>query len=90
MVESMGRRSRVIAEILAVSEAGLSPESVTDHTTLRGDLGLNSLQAVTLVLNLEEIYGIVVEEERLATMGTVGDVLRLIDERLPERGTSPA
>ena len=79
-------RDRVVAEILAVSDAGLSPGQITDGTTLRGELGLKSLQAVTLVLNLEELYGISVEEESLAGMGTVGDVLRLVGDRLAARG----
>jgi acyl carrier protein len=85
-----GARQRIVAEILSVSDAGLEPGKVTDLTTLRGDLGLKSLQAVTLVLNLEEIYEIAVDEEELTTMGTVGDVLRLVDERLARRGTLPA
>lgn len=90
MADSEGVRDRVVAEILAVSDAGLAPEKVTDLTALRGDLGLKSLQAVMLVLSLEEIYGIVVEEEELATMGTVGDVLRLIEARLARGGAPPS
>lgn len=90
MPERDGERDRIISEILGVSEVEIAPARVGDATTLRGDLGLKSLQAVTLALNLEEIFDIVVEEERLADVGTVGDVIRLVESLLEEkrRGTA--
>lgn len=82
MEEADRLRERVITMVLSVSGAGLSSADVSDATTLRGDLGMNSLQAVTLVLDLEELLDITIEEEALVSMGTVGDILRLVRERM--------
>lgn len=71
-------RQKVIEQLIAASDEEIAPESVTDQTSLRDDLDLSSLQAVTLVMDLEDEFGVVIEDEEIEQLSTVGDVLEII------------
>jgi len=71
-------REKVIEQLIAASDEEIAPGSVTDATSLRDDLDLSSLQAVTLVMDLEDEFGVVIEDEEIETLATVGDVLEII------------
>ena len=71
-------RERVIAQLIAASDEEIAPESVTDETSLRDDLDLSSLQAVTLVMDLEDEFDVVIEDEEIEQLATVGDVLQIV------------
>lgn len=81
MTDSLTIRDRVIEHILAASDEDLEPAQVTDATLLRDELDLSSMQAITLVMDLEDEFGIEVEDEALEALRTVGDVLALIETR---------
>lgn len=74
-------RQRVIEQLIAASDEEIAPESVTDQTSLRDDLDLSSLQAVTLVMDLEDEFGVVIEDEEIEQLSTVGDVLEIIKSK---------
>ncbi len=71
-------REKVIEQLIAASDEEIAPESITDQTSLRDDLDLSSLQAVTLVMDLEDEFGVVIEDEEIEELSTVGDVLQII------------
>ena len=81
MSDSDSIRQKVIEHLIAASDEDISPADVTDTTTLQGDLDLSSLQAVTLVMDLEDEFGVVIEDEEIEGLTTVGDVLRTIEEK---------
>ncbi|HVS62936.1 MAG TPA: acyl carrier protein [Thermoanaerobaculia bacterium] len=74
----------ITAELAKLSDDDTGP--ITAETRLREDLGLNSLDAVDLALELEDELDIEVPDEQLATFQKVGDVVsavkRLLDERV--------
>ena len=72
---------RVIQHILAASDEEVSAADVRPETSLRDDLDLSSMQALTLVMDLEDEFGITVEDEELDGLRTVGDVLTLLDAK---------
>jgi acyl carrier protein len=74
-------RDRVIRFILDASDEEVSAEDVRDETSLRGELDLSSMQAITLVMDLETEFDVTVEDEELEGLETVGDVLALIDAK---------
>lgn len=74
-------RQRVIEQLIAASDEEIAPDSVTDQTSLRDDLDLSSLQAVTLVMDLEDEFGVVIEDEEIEQLSTVGDVLEIIKSK---------
>ncbi len=55
---------------------------ITLATGLRDELGLNSLDAVDLVLDLEEAFGIELPDDDLTRFERVGDVVSAIKSRL--------
>jgi len=68
------RLRALIAEQFTVSEASIDLE-----TSFVDDLGADSLDVVELTMALEEEFDIPeVDEEAVAKMATVGDVLRFV------------
>ena len=74
-------RDRVIRQILAASDEEVNAEDVRAETSLRDELDLSSMQAIALVMDLEDEFGITVADEELEGLRTVGDVLALIDAK---------
>lgn len=79
-------REQVIAHLIAASDEDIQPAQVTDETSLRGDLDLSSLQAVTLVMDLEDEFGVVIEDDEIESLKTVGDVLGLVQSKMSAAG----
>jgi acyl carrier protein len=71
-------RQKIIEELLEASESSLDPSEIVDGTNLRDDLGLDSLQAVTVVMALEQEFGVEVDDEEIDGLKTVGDILQLL------------
>lgn len=70
---------RVVQHLIEASDAEVDPGSVVAATRLKEDLDLSSLQAITLVMDLEDEFGITVEDEELEGLATVGDIFDLIE-----------
>ena len=66
---------KIIAEVLSVD-----PEDITMETTFVDDLGADSLDAVELIMALEEEYGIEVDDEAAQNMKYVRDLVNYIEE----------
>ncbi len=64
----------VVAETL-----GCGVEEVTMEARLSEDLGADSLASVELVMALEEAVGVSIEDEALAAMKTVGDIMAYLN-----------
>ncbi len=84
MADSSAIREKVIEHLLEASDAEMTAGDVTDETSLRDDLDLGSLQAVTMVMDLEEEFGIAVEDEELEGLNLVSDLLSLIESKKQE------
>jgi acyl carrier protein len=69
-------------------EDGISVNEITIESRLREDLNLNSLQAVNLIIEIEDEYSISISEEELAPLETVGDVVDIIQSKLGNTGKS--
>lgn len=67
---------RRIAEAKALPEDAVTTESSLD------DLGVDSLDRVTLSFDLEEEYGVVIPEAKLHQIRTVQDVIDAVQESL--------
>lgn len=58
--------------------------------SLRGDLGLNSLDAIELMFRVEEEFDLSIPDADLQKLVTVGDLVTYIEGRLPPSSTPPA
>lgn len=55
---------------------------VMDSSTLRDELGLESLDVIDLVLQVETLFGIKVKPEEAAHAVTAGDFVAIVDQKL--------
>lgn len=74
-----------IAERLRVTlakELKQNVASITPEHTLRGDLKLNSLDAIELMFRIEEEFDLTIPDEDIPGFATVGDVIDYLQRRL--------
>ena len=65
----------IIIEQLGVDEADVTPE-----TSLTKDLEADSLDAVEIIMAIEEEYGIEVPDEEAEKFSTIGDIVKYVEE----------
>ena len=65
----------MIAEQLQVSA-----ESITPETRLVEDLKADSANVMVMIMDLEDKYGIMVEDDQIMKLKTVGDVVAYIEK----------
>ena len=73
--------SAIVLELLE-RETGETYEGLTDKTTLRKGLNLDSLDMAGLVLHVESRFGIQIETELLEKIDSVGDMLDVLEAKL--------
>jgi len=66
----------LIAEALNLDEA-----EITLEATLKDDLGIDSLDAVELIMELEDEFGIKIEDDEAQAFVTVGNIVALLESR---------
>ena len=67
---------------LVSSQLGVEPDEVVEEARILDDLGADSLDVVELVMALEEAFDIVVPDEDVEGMETIGDVESYLAERV--------
>ena len=58
----------------------IDPATITEDTNIRSDLGLNSLDLVNLVTEIEDEFDIEIPDRAIKLFKTVKDVVRFIEE----------
>jgi acyl carrier protein len=74
----MTKNAVAVIEIIA-REAKCSTEQITLNTGL-DDLGIDSLKAIVILSELEDLLGIEIPNEIIGSIKTVGDIVNKIDE----------
>ena len=64
--------------------SGATPENTTLDSKLVADLGGDSLDAIEIVMDLEDKYGFEFPEERVKEISTVRDVIELTRKAIIE------
>lgn len=79
--------AEVINQVNSLMKSGfeIPEEKLVPTATLIGDLGLDSLDAVDMLVYIEETMGVKVEGERLASVKTLADVYQLAAESMPAK-----
>ena len=65
---------------MIVDTLGCDEEKITMDAKLGDDLGIDSLDAVDLVMNIEEDYGVKIPDEELGNLVKISDVLAAIEK----------
>lgn len=63
------------------NELGKNRNDVTLESDIIKDLGLDSLDIVTLIMAVEDEYGFTADDDEIAALKTVGDVVNYIEKR---------
>ena len=61
---------------------GVAPADIKDSSSYREDLGLDSLSALEVMVDIEYAFKIKVPEERIQTIQTVQDTIDVVQEYL--------
>lgn len=64
---------------ITVENLGISADEITENTSFKVDLGVDSLDLFELVMALEEEFEVEIPAEDLETLVTVGDVMNYIN-----------
>lgn len=73
--EIFAKVKKVIVENLGVSEDRIVPEA-----SLLDQLGADSLDLVELAINLEDQFGVTIDDADIGQLKTVGDVVAYIEK----------
>ncbi len=65
---------------IIVETINCNQEEVTMEATLSEDLAIDSLDAVELSMALEEAFEIKIQDEEMATMKRVSDIVEFLDK----------
>ncbi len=84
----MTEREMVRQTLIELLEAdtGERYDDLKDETSLREGLGLDSVDVVSIVSQIERRFRIRLTHEELQTLTTVGDVLSLLETKLASAG----
>lgn len=61
-------------------------EEIKLESDLIGDLGLDSLDLVELVMSSEEFFGVMISDEALEAIVTVQDAVTAVEDELSKQG----
>ena len=68
-----------IKEII-IDELGIDESKVTMDARFREDLGADSLDAVEIIMQIEEEFGVEINEDVISNMQVLGDIVKYIEE----------
>ena len=85
-------RNAVRKTLIEIMEAdtGESYENATDDKNLRTDMGLDSVDVVSIVSQVERRFRIRMAQQELEKLVTFGDVLDLLEKKLQEASANRA
>jgi acyl carrier protein len=72
-----------VREIIA-DQLSVPGDTVTESSTLTGDLPADSLDRVEIVMELEEKLGVEIPEEDVEQLTTVGDLVHYLERKLAQ------
>lgn len=78
-------KTKIMSILVEESDSELTVEEMSVDTNLREDLDMDSIQAVSLMIDLEDWLDIEIEGDDLIEAETVGDLFKLIEAKLEEQ-----
>jgi acyl carrier protein len=77
-------RNKVI-DIIAERLSSKDKDSITDESNVIADLGADSLDIAEIMMDLEDVFGIKLEEDN-DSLKTIGDIVSFIEGKVAENG----
>jgi acyl carrier protein len=66
---------------VVVKKFKVAPEKVNASTRLREDLNIDSLDSVSLIMELEDMFNIKIQDDEALGLKTIGDIVTFITAR---------
>ena len=66
---------------IIANELNIDESKVTLESSLSEDLGADSLDAVELIMALEDEFGVTVSDDDAQSIRTVGDIVALVEKK---------
>jgi len=67
---------------ILVEQLECDPEDITMESLLVDDLGANSLDAIDIVMSVEDTFKVEVPDEIIEKIETVGDIVNYIEDHI--------
>ena len=67
---------------ILIDKLGVDSEEVTETADLRNDLGMDSLDAIELIMDFEKEYSIFIPEDEVEKIKTVGDIINYLENKV--------
>ena len=79
----MTREEISLAIVEAIKKITMKNDiEIHGDTDLRNDVGIDSLDTVELLMDLEDNYGVIISNEEAETFKTLDDVVTMVEEKL--------
>ncbi len=62
----------------------IDPESLTEDTNIRSDLGLNSLELINIAVAIEDEFDVEIPDREVANLETLGDAIKIIQKYMED------
>ena len=63
-------------------QLGVDVGRIDENSDIVKDIGADSLDIVEMLMNVESEWGVTIDDEDIASVKTVGDVIRCIEKKL--------
>jgi acyl carrier protein len=80
----MAEVNQKVKEII-MERLGVSEEKITPEASFINDLGADSLDTVELMMELEEAFGVSIEDEEAEKIQTVKDAVDYLEKKLADK-----
>ncbi len=79
--------SEIASKVIEVIAERLSkePDGITEASNVIADLGADSLDIAEIMMDLEDAFGVKVEEDTEG-LNTIGDIVKYIEGKVAENG----
>ncbi len=67
-------------KVLLAKQLRIDAETITLESSIKKDLGADSLDILQILMTMEDEYGITIPDEELANFETVADVVNYVDK----------
>jgi len=72
---------------LIMDQACARPEEITDTANLEEDLGMDQLDTIELIMEIEEEYALEIPEDDAKELTTVGSIIKYVKDKTSARKT---
>lgn len=70
------------------AQLSITPDEVDPGSSLRDDLGMDSLDAMEFITILSEEFDVQIDDEDLKNLATISDVVTMLDQRVAANGAA--